>query len=123
MLRVCHTQRCKAIGIHHTNKLNADGTELSVKGITTAPVIVNGLNTPYNFTVVDNLSASLILGCDFLFKHGMTLDFGNGTFQCNHHDAKPEEFESQRKCLNMLVLDVDIPQAVPCSVKDTRQVK
>ena len=95
---------------------------VSVKGSTTARVIVNGLDTPHSFIVVDNLSASVILGCDFLFNHGITLDFGNGTFQCNHHGARPEEFESQKKWLNMLVLD-EITQAVPCSVKDTPQVK
>ena len=108
-----------------TTLRNADGTKLSVKGITTsrAPVILNGLHTPHSFIVVDNLLASVILGCDFLFKHGMTLDFGNGTFQCNHQGAKPKKFESQKKCLNMLVLDDDIPEAVPCSVKDTQKVK
>ena len=110
----------KPLGL--TTLSNADGTELSVKGITTAPVILNGLNTPHSFIVVDNLSAPVILGCDFLFKHmhGMTLDFGKGTFHCNHHSAKPEKFESQKKFLNMLVLDDDIPQAVPCSMKNNQ---
>ena len=106
-----------------TTLTNADGTELSVKGIATAPVILNGLNTPHSFIVVDNLLVPVILGCDFLFKHGMTLDFGNGTFHCNHHSAKPEIFESQKKFLNMLVLDDDIPQAVPCSVKNNQQME
>ena len=106
-----------------TTLTNADGTELSVKGIAPAPVILNGLNTPHSFIVMDNLSAPVILGCDFLFKHGMTLDFGNGTFHCNHHSAKPEIFESQKKFLNMLVLDDDIPQAVPCSVKNNQQME
>ena len=87
-----------------TTLTNADGTKLSVKGITNASVILNGLHTPHSFIVVVNLSASVILGCDFLFKHGMTLDFGNGTFQCNHQGAKPEKFESQKKCLSMLLL-------------------
>ena len=104
-----------------TTLTNADGTKLSVKGITNASVILNGLHTPYSFIVVANLSASVILGCDFLFKHGMTLDFKNGTFQCNHQGDKSDKFKSQKKCLDMLVLDDDIPQAVTCSVKDTQQ--
>ena len=40
-----------------TTLTNADGTELSVKGIATASVILNCLNTPDSFIVVNNLSA------------------------------------------------------------------
>ena len=78
-----------------TTLTNVDVIELSVRGITISPVILNGLNTLHSFTEVDTLSAPVILGCDFLFKHGMTLDFRKGTFQCNHHSAKSEKFDSQ----------------------------
>ena len=59
---------------------SADDTGLSVKGIVTAPVILNSLNASHSFIFVYNLSAPVIVGCDFVFKYGMTLDFGNGTF-------------------------------------------
>ena len=106
-----------------TTLTNADGTELSVKGITTALVILNGLNTPHSSIVMNNLSTPVILGCNIPIKHGMTLDFRSGTFQCNHHSTKPEKFESQKRFLNMLILNNDIPQAVSCSLKDNQEME
>ena len=50
-------------------------------------------------------------------------DFGEGTFHCGHPKTQPEQFELQGGCLNMLILDDDVPQAVPCSVKDNPQVE
>ena len=57
----------KPLGSTTLTKFNADGTELSVKGIATASGILNGLNTPHSFIVVNNLSAPVILGCNFPF--------------------------------------------------------
>ena len=73
---IYRTQRCEVLGIYHTDKCLLHQME---------SIILNGLNTPYSFIVVDTLSAPVILGFDFHLKHGMTLDFGNGTFQCNQH--------------------------------------
>ena len=105
--------------ISSTTLTNADGTELSLKGTTTVPVILNSLDTPHPFIVVDHLSAPVILGCDFLSKHGVTLDFREGTFHCGHPKTQPEQFEIQGGCLSMLILDDDVPQAVPCQSKIT----
>ena len=60
--------------------LNADGSSLSPVGTTTAQVALNGLDTHHNFVVVNDLSTPVILGCDFLLKHGVLLDFGKSTF-------------------------------------------
>lgn len=84
---------------------------------------MNGQNTPCNIIVVENLSAPVILGYDFLFMYGMTLDFENCTFQCTHHIAKPEKFLSQNRFLNILVLDDGIPQIGPCSVKESQEME
>ena len=88
---------------------SADDTGLSVKGIVTAPVILNSLNAPHSFIVVYNLSAPVIVGCDFCFQVWHDPRLWEWHIQYNHHDAKPEEFDSQNKCLNMLVLDNHIP--------------
>ena len=108
---------------HSTKLTNADDTELSLLGTATVQVTLNGLNVPHSFVVVDCLSAPVILGCDFLFKHGITLDFRNGTFQCDRPDAHPEPLRSQREHLNMLILDDDLPQAVPCPVKEAHPIE
>ena len=106
-----------------TTLTNADGTELSLMGTTTVPVILNGLNTSHTFIVVEHLSAPVMLGCDFLSKHGVILDFGNGTLHYNHPGNQTKQLESQEECLNMFVLDDDIPQAMPCSIKENNQVE
>ena len=55
--------------------------------------------------------------------YGITLDFENRTFQCNHHIAKPEKLLSQNRFLNILVLDDGIPQIGPCSVKESQEME
>ena len=44
-----------------TKLTNVDGTKLSVKRIANVSVILNGLNTPHSFIVMDNYSALIIL--------------------------------------------------------------
>ena len=96
--------------------VNADGSSLSPSGTTTEQVALNGLDTSHNFIVVNNLSTPVILGCDFLYKHGVLLDFGMNTFHCKNSCAQPKRLNVQTESLNMLVLDDDLPQAVPCPV-------
>ena len=88
--------------VNHIDKLNADGSGLSVKVITIAPVFEWFEHTSQLH--VGNFSAPMIVGCNFLFKHGMTLDLGMVIMA--------KEFDSQNKCLSMLVLEDHIPQAV-----------
>ena len=85
-----------------TTLTNADGSGLSVKGITIAPVFEWFEHTSQ--LRVDNFSAPMIVGCSFLFKHGMTLDLRMAIMA--------EEFDSQNKCLSILILEDHIPQAV-----------
>ena len=112
-----HVQPRTPIGL-----INADGSNLTPVGITTAQVILNGLNTPHNFIVVERLSVPVILGCDFLFKNSVILDFGRSTFQCKNSGTQPEMLNLQAECLSMLVLDDDLPQAMPSTVQQSSQI-
>ena len=102
--------------------LNADGSSLSPIGTTTALVALNGLDTHHNFVVVNDLSTPVILGCDFLLKHGVLLDFGKSTFYCKNSRVQPKRFNMPMEHLNVLVLDDDLPQAVPCPIQQSSQV-
>ena len=54
---------------------NADGRELVPLGTTTMRVNLGNLEADQNFTVVKSLSAPAILGCDFLKREGIVIDF------------------------------------------------
>ena len=54
---------------------NADGRELLPLGTTTMRVNLGNLEVDQNFTVVKSLSEPAILGCDFLKREGMVIDF------------------------------------------------
>ena len=80
------------------------------------------LTTHQTFVVVKRLSAPAILGCDFLTKHGLIIDFEKGTF--HSRDPLAAEGQLSLKAANVctLVLDEEVPQAMPftdCSVGST----
>ena len=68
------------------------------------------------FTIVEHLSAPVILGCDFLTKHGFLLNFASGTFHAQNTSSLKGELSDPKpsKSCNMLVFDDELPQAVPC---------
>jgi len=101
--------------------INADGSSLCPAGTATAQVALNGLDTPHTFTVVNDLSTPVILGCDFLSKHGVLLDFSMNMFHCKHSCVQPQRLSTQTESLNMLVLDDDLLQAVPCPIPQSSQ--
>jgi len=51
------------------------------------------------------------------------LNFGNGTFYCESPSAKLGQLNTQEKHLSTLIPDDDLPQAMPCSVKDSCKVE
>ena len=54
--------------------VNADGRGLASMGVTTIKVQLNNLEAT-TFVVLERLSAPVILGCDFLTRYGLVLDF------------------------------------------------
>ena len=94
--------------------VNADGRGLSPSGVTTMRVQIPNLTTTQKFVVVERLSAPAILGCDFLTKHGLIIDFDKGTFSSRKSPTKEGKlsFGTSPPTCN-LILDDDCPQAMP----------
>ena len=90
--------------------VNADGRGLTSVGLATMKVGLPNLTTHQTFVVVENLSAPAILGCDFLTRHGLIMDFEKGTF---HTQGKGGRLSLKTTNSCMLVLDEDCPQAMP----------
>ena len=90
--------------------VNADGRGLTSVGLATMKVGLPNLTAHQTFVVVENLSAPAILGCDFLTRHGLIMDFEKGTFHTQGQEGRLS-LKTTNSC--MLVLDEDCPQAMP----------
>ena len=55
--------------------INADGRSVFPSGTAKANVCLGTLHTSHSFMVLNELSSMAILGCDFLMKHNMVIDF------------------------------------------------
>jgi len=54
--------------------VNADGSNLASRGTLVMKVSIGDLQTDHSFIALDQLSVPVILGCDFLMKHGVVID-------------------------------------------------
>ena len=93
--------------------VNADGSDLAPLGTLVFKVKIGDIKSDHPFIVVDHLSIPVILGCDFLTKHGVVVDFAHHIFSCS---GKPKVggklmLSGTNSC--MLVIDTDLPQAIP----------
>ena len=61
--------------------VTASGEQLKVVDYVTAPVHVGDRTMVHNFIVVDKLITAVILGVDFMQKHGLVLDFSHTPVQ------------------------------------------
>ena len=59
--------------------VNANGSDLAPLGALVLQVSVGNIQTNHPFIVVDRPSVSIILGCDFLMRHGVVIDFDHCT--------------------------------------------
>ena len=57
--------------------VNADGSDLAPLGTLVMKVSVGDIQTDHPFIVVDRLSVPVILGCDFVTRHGVVIDFNH----------------------------------------------
>ena len=79
-----HTLQCKLVDPDTITLINADGRKLTPLGTTTASLDLGIITVDHTLVVVEKLSTPVILGCDFLATHGITLDFKAGTFYTNN---------------------------------------
>ena len=96
-----------------TRLVNADGRALTPVGLTTMEVCLPSLTTRQTFVVVEHLSAPAILGCDFLTRHGLIMDFEKGTFHSRGSMTQEGRLSLRATNSCMLVLDGEYPQAAP----------
>lgn len=96
----------------NTRLTNADGRELTTLGTTTVRVNLGNLEIHHNFTVVKELSAPAILGCDFLKKHGIVIDFQKNIVSSLCLPTLQAQLSLNNASMCTLVLDSDYPQAV-----------
>jgi len=96
--------------------VNADGSDLVPIGTVVMRLNIGGIQADHLFTVVDHLSAPVILGCDFLTKHGVVIDFAQCTFSGtkNPRVCGKLMLSSTNSCT--LVIDSDLPQAIPSKI-------
>ena len=113
-----HSRRIEAI--QSTRLINADGRQVTPCGVATMTVELGQFSTNHKFVVVDFLSTPVILGCDFLIKHGYIIDFDQCTF---HRTENPDEVlqlqPTQTSSCHMITLDDELPQAIPTACTGT----
>ena len=98
---------------------NADGWVLPPTGVARTDVVIGDFRTTHTFIVANSLSTPVILGCDFLTKHGFVIDFKN----CTVSTSQPHRLQlnlqltrTRSKSCNVLTVDDDLPQAIPSTV-------
>ena len=96
-----------------TKLVNADGSDLAPLGTLVMKVRVGDIQTDHLFIVVDCLSVPVILGCDFLTRHGVVIDFDHCTFSCSKNPKVRGKLMLSATNSCMLVIDSDLPQAIP----------
>ena len=93
--------------------MNADGSGVSPIGTVEMKVKLGGMETSQSFVVVDKLSAPAILGCDFLNRFHVFIDFGDRTFGSSKFPDLKGQLLLRHMHLCNLVLDCEYPQAIP----------
>ena len=68
--------------------VGATGTPLVVKGHVTLSVSMGHLTVMHEFTVVQNLSVSCLLGTDFLRRYNVIVDCGNCLLHLSHRQQQ-----------------------------------
>ena len=79
------------------------------------------LHTSHSFMALNELSSMAILGCDFLTKHNLVIDFSQGVAYSSttlNFQLKPMHSGDKSNACRMLTLDDKFPQAIPTTMKN-----
>ena len=112
VMQAGHTPQTNLIEPSSITLINVDGRKLTPLGTTTAKLDLGIMTVNHTMIVVEKLSTPVILGCDFLTKHGIILDFNTGTFN-TATSAQEGKIHLSPTHSCMLVLDDDHPEAMP----------
>ena len=118
-----HTSSNLVQPIEGTQLVNADGRATSPCGTSVMAVVLDNLQVDHTFIVLETLSTPVILGCDFLIKHSLIMDFSQQAVYHSHNPSFKLDMPLVRmSSCNTLALDDELPQAVPTTVKNTSVV-
>ena len=83
-------------------------------------VTLGRLQVDHKFIVLDTLSTTVILGCDFLTKHNLIMDFSQQAVRHSNNPLFKLDMPLVRmSSCNALALDDELPQALPTTVKNS----
>ena len=71
--------------------------------------------------VLNEMSSTVILGCDFLMKYNLVIDFSQGVAYSSKTPTlqlKLRHSRNKSSTCNMLTFDDDLPQAIPTTLKN-----
>ena len=80
---------------------SASGDNIPIVGCMTLPIYIGELQTTHPLVVVKSLIAPVILGLDFLQKHGMILDFTSSQVKINSQFHEPDCSENIKPLLDI----------------------
>jgi len=107
--------------LHGVQLVNADGRYVLPGGTSVMSVSLGNLQAEHTFLVLDSLSTPVILGCDFLVKHNIVIDFGQAVAYCTtNRGFQLKLHTSTAATCNKLTLDDELPQAIPIMTNGCR---
>ena len=101
--------------------INADGRSVLPTGTAKVNVCLGTLHTSHSFMVLNELSSMAILGCDFLTKPNLVIDFSQGVAYSSttpNFQLKLMHSGDTGNACRMLTLDDEFPQAIPTTMKN-----
>ena len=93
--------------------MNVDGSDVSPIGTIEMKVKLGGMETSQALVVVDKLSTPAILGCNFLKRFHVFINFGRSTFGSSKFPDLKDQLLLGQVHLYNLMLDSEYPQAIP----------
>ena len=96
--------------------INTDGRSFMPLGTSSATVTLREFSASHSFLIVKKLSVPVIMGCDFMSKHGLVLDIQGGmAYQSGTQHRIHLDTQVATLC-TPLIVDDELPQALPSKI-------